>query len=70
MKAKAISKDDVLHDVLESEERRLNPCYYVTEGDAAVSNAQVPQSSKAHVNARFFGNAEVTFFSFASIDNM
>ena len=54
----------VLHHVLESDDaRKLNTCCYVTDGDAAVSSAQVPQSSEAHVNAKSFENLDVHVYS-------
>ena len=54
----------MLHHVLESDDaRKLNTCCYVTDGDAAVSSAQVPQSSEAHVNAKSFENLDVHVYS-------
>ena len=59
----------MLHHVLESDDaRKLNTCCYVTDGDAAVSSAQVPQSSEAHVNAKSFENLDVHVYAAVSQD--
>eukprot|EP00435_Cladocopium_sp_Y103_P050989 s1107_g15.t1 len=54
----------VLHDALESDdERKLNPCCYVTDGDAVVSNAQVSKPSAVHVDVKSFENVDTHVYN-------